>query len=210
MKDPSLSHFCSSLDLRPDDVEKLKIYEALLLRWSRVKNLVSQRSLTELWPRHIFDSAQVQRALPRANTWVDLGSGAGFPGLVTAILLGERGHVHLVESDHRKCAFLRDVSRETGSNTSVHCARIEECATDIGQVDAVSARALADMEQLVEWAKPFIDRGATCVFPKGKGVADELTRLGTERIYDIRLSPSISHADGSLVILKGQPRPASE
>jgi 16S rRNA (guanine527-N7)-methyltransferase len=135
---------------------------------------------------------------------VDLGSGAGFPGLVTAILLGDQTDtvVHLVESDHRKCAFLRDVSRETGSRTVVHCCRIEDVIGDFNGIHAVSARAVTSMENLLSWTDPLLKSGAVGVFPKGQEVHGELTRISDPDNYHLELKPSLTHAAGRLVIVR--------
>ena len=191
------------LRLRPADLDRLSAYEALVRKWSNVKNLVSASALKDLWARHLLDSAQVQRIMPGARIWADLGSGGGFPGLVTAILLADEpaSHVHLVESDGRKCAFLRAVSRETGLRTTVHHARIEDVAGDLTGIEAVSARALADMDQLVAWAFPLLEKGAVGVFPKGKGHLEELTNLTRDSRFKIDLRPSISQSDGAIVLV---------
>ncbi len=128
----------------PDDVgRRLRIYADLLVRWQPTINLVAPSTLPDLWSRHIADSLQTQAAVPNARRWVDLGSGGGFPGLVTAIALADRpeASVQLVESDKRKCAFLRTVSRETGACATIHAVRIEAFVPLHGDpVDAVSAR----------------------------------------------------------------------
>ncbi len=191
------------LDLKPADLDRMKAYEALVRKWSNVKNLVSASALSDLWVRHLLDSAQVQRAFPKVKQWADLGSGGGFPGLVTAILLADvpDAHVHLVESDGRKCAFLRAVSRETGLRTTVHHARIESVVSDLDHIEAVSARALAEMDQLVDWAAPLIEKGAIGVFPKGKGHREELTKLSMDSRFNLEIRPSISQSDGVIVLV---------
>ena len=126
--------------------EKLQVYHGLLLKWQRVKNLISRNSTDDIWERHFRDSAQLLEEGSDGDVWADLGSGGGFPGLVIAILLLEfrpTATVHLIDSDHRKCAFLREVSRETGARTVVHCARIEDVIPDLDDIHIVSARALA-------------------------------------------------------------------
>lgn len=198
--------------LSEDEVRRLRIFEAAVLRWSAVKNLVSAQAQSELWSRHILDSVQVQKTLPQADVWADLGSGGGFPGIVTAILLAGRSKavVHLVESDNRKCAFLRSVSRETGIKTQIHHGRIEAIVPELGLVDAVSARALASMEQLVTWADPLLSIGAIGVFPKGRMVGNELTRLSTDSTLNIELRPSLSQSDGVIVIVRRDPLGANQ
>jgi 16S rRNA (guanine527-N7)-methyltransferase len=193
--------------LSADQIGRLRIFEAAVRRWSRVKNLVSNQAQGDLWERHILDSVQVQRAVPGASVWADLGSGGGFPGIVTGILLADRPEaiVHLVESDNRKCAFLRSVSRETGIRTVVHHGRIEAIVDSLENIQAVSARALASMEQLVAWAYPLLLDGAIGVFPKGRTIADELTRLPRESKLHIEMRPSLSQPDGALVIVRCDP-----
>ncbi|WP_442755485.1 16S rRNA (guanine(527)-N(7))-methyltransferase RsmG [Methylocystis sp. JAN1] len=163
---------------------ELAIYADLLRRWQATINLVAPNTLGEVWVRHFADSAQVLDAAPTAEVWADMGSGAGFPGLVTGLLLKGRsgGRVHLIESDQRKAAFLRAVSRETSAPVDVHAERIEKMLPRLaGEVQAVSARALAPLARLVEMAREPLKNGAKGVFLKGEEWRDELTaaeRLG--------------------------------
>lgn len=165
-------------DVSRETFAALDIYEAQLNRWRRVKNLVAPSTLDHLWQRHFLDSAQLLKLRPKAQTWVDLGSGAGFPGLVIAILLMEFGssEVHLVESDHRKCAFLREVTRMTGARAKVHHGRIEDVIDSLPAVEIVTARALAPMPELLRMAKPLLDRGSEGLFLKGQHIESELTK----------------------------------
>lgn len=194
----------SELEINSAAVERLEIFEALLQRWSKVKNLVASSTLTDVWVRHFIDSAQVQRAAPRAKVWADLGSGAGFPGLVTAILLADTPDslVHLIEADRRKCAFLRAVSRETGCRTVVHSERIENVVGTLAGIEAVSARAVAALPKLVTWSEPLLDMGAIGVFLKGRDVQGELTELTTNSSFIATLSTSISPGGGTLVLVR--------
>jgi 16S rRNA (guanine527-N7)-methyltransferase len=167
-------------------LQRLKIYENLLTEWQRAINLVGTSTLDELWVRHFADSLQVADSVVGARRWLDLGSGAGFPGLVTAIKLAHKpgAVVHLVESNRRKCAFLREAARETGAPAIVHCGRIEDILPALdGPFDAVSARALAPLETLIGYAEKFLLQGAVGVFPKGKGYAAELTQSLTDGKY---------------------------
>jgi len=193
--------------LSADQIARLRVFEASVRRWSKVKNLVSHQSLNAIWERHILDSVQVQHMVPEAMVWADLGSGGGFPGIVTAILLADcpDAVVHLIESDNRKCAFLRSVSRETGARTVIHHDRIENVVASLENVQAVSARALASMEQLISWTRPLLHLGAVGVFLKGRTVADELTRLPPESNLKIELRPSLSQVDGALVMVRCAP-----
>ena len=185
--------------------ERLMVYASLLTRWQGMMNLVAPSTLAAVWVRHMADSAQVAELLPNARIWLDIGSGAGFPGLVTAIkLFGCPGAmVHLVESDKRKCAFLREVSRETGAATIVHAARIEDALPCIkGPVDAISARALASVPVLMGYVEDFLLKGATAVFLKGQDVESELTGLTRDCRFAIDLVPSKTEARARIVIVR--------
>jgi 16S rRNA (guanine527-N7)-methyltransferase len=165
-------------DLPEETLRRLETYANLLKKWQSVLNLVGKSSLDDLWVRHFADSLQVSGAVPEARRWLDLGSGAGFPGLVTAIkYAGEPGaRVHLVESDRRKCAFLQNVIRETSAPAIVHCGRLEEVLPALDeQIEAVSVRGLAPLAALLGYAEKFIDQGAVGVFSKGKQFEAELT-----------------------------------
>jgi 16S rRNA (guanine527-N7)-methyltransferase len=191
--------------LSPAIHDRLRIYEALLRKWQPSINLVSRRTLDELWIRHFADSLQVPAAIPGACHWLDLGSGAGFPGLVTAILHADdrNAKVHLVESDRRKCAFLREVSRETGAPTVIHCDRIENIVPKLTDpIEAVSARALAPLDTLLLYAEPILAKGAVCVFSKGKQLNTELTQAKEAGKYLIMTVPSQTDPASQLVIVR--------
>lgn len=192
----------------PDEVvRRLDLYADLLRRWQPTINLVAPSTLPELWTRHIADSLQVQAAAPDARRWVDLGSGGGFPGLVTAIVLAgaPAADVHLVESDKRKAAFLRAVVRETGAPATVHAERIERFAAGhAGRVEAVSARALAPLPQLVAYAERFLLSGATGVFPKGETAAAELTGFAADRRFRVESVPSRVREGSCLLIVRAE------
>jgi 16S rRNA (guanine527-N7)-methyltransferase len=150
---------------------RLALFVGLLAKWRHVTNLISPASYDQVWLRHIADSAQLIDLAPEAKRWVDLGSGAGFPGMVLAIQLADTpgALVHLVESDQRKCAFLREVARETGAAAEIHPARIEAIAPQsLMPVDAITARALAALPVLIGYAKPWIEWGAVGIFPRGR------------------------------------------
>jgi 16S rRNA (guanine527-N7)-methyltransferase len=183
----------------------LEIYARLLEKWQRVLNLVGKSSLDDLLVRHFADSLQVSGAVPEARRWLDLGSGAGFPGLVTAIkYAGEPGAlVHLVEANQRKCAFLRNVIRETSAPAIVHCGRLEKVVPGLDeQVDAVSARALAPLSALLRHAEKFIDQGAVGVFSKGKHFEAELTDSLTAGKYLITTIASQTSPAARLVLVR--------
>jgi 16S rRNA (guanine527-N7)-methyltransferase len=186
------------LNVSRETFDRLTIYVELLRRWQGVKNLVGRSTLDDVWKRHVADSLQLLRLAPAARTWIDLGSGGGFPGLVIAIALQE-GHVDLVESDHRKCAFLRHVSRETNARARVHHGRIESVLPSLSLPEIVTARALAPMEQLLQWATPLLKRGAKGLFLKGQDIGAELTQISKSSIYDIAIHPSQTDSAGCVV-----------
>ena len=190
---------------------RLTIYADLLERWQPTINLIAPSTLPELWSRHIGDSLQVHAALPDARRWVDLGSGGGFPGRVTAIILADlsAAHVHLVESDKRKAAFLNAVSRETGVPVTVHAERIEAFVARHDQpVDAFSARALAPLAKLVAYGERFLRAGAVGVFPKGRTAASELTDPELDRRTIVESRPSRTQDGASLLLVRFAAGPA--
>lgn len=195
--------------------DRLVRYAALIRRWQPVKNLVAPSTLTDLWRRHLADSAQVAAALPEAERWLDLGSGAGLPGLVTAILLADRpgAAVTLVEANGRKAAFLQTVVRELKLPARVVNARIESVAeqatASADRFDAVSARALAALPMLLELAEPWLSRGAVGVFHKGRDFAAELEAATHLFRFDLVERPSlIEHGSRLAVIRRLERRPS--
>lgn len=187
-----------------ETLERLRLYARLLEQWQRTINLVAPSTLADIWHRHFADSAQLVRHAPAdARTWIDLGSGAGFPGLVVAALLAEtnRCEVTLVESDTRKCVFLREVARQTGIAVDIVNARIESLSTQarIAEVDVISARALAPLDRLFSLAAPLFSRGTLALFPKGGEVAAELTDAQGQWDFASVCVPSLTEEDGQIV-----------
>jgi 16S rRNA (guanine527-N7)-methyltransferase len=180
-----------------ETLARLEAYAALLAQWNQRINLVSRDSLRDSWRRHFLDSAQLFPYVPKGTqSLVDLGSGAGFPGLVLAIL-GVAG-VELVESDARKCAFLREAARIADAPVTVHHARIE--AVPSHHVDLVTARACAPLDRLLVMAQRFIAPHTICLFLKGERAAEELT--AARRGWTMRAACHPSRADPRGVILK--------
>jgi 16S rRNA (guanine527-N7)-methyltransferase len=156
--------------------EKLQIYHDLLVKWQNKINLISKHDVPHIWKRHIEDSAQLTKFFSEVTEdnkkiLVDLGSGAGFPGMVLAILTNLE--VHLIESDKKKCSFLKTVSREIGQAVFIHSERIEFLTNSI-KADFISARALASLEKLIKLSFPFEKKETTCIFPKGKSFCHEI------------------------------------
>lgn len=181
--------------------ERLTVLATELRRWQAIKNLVGPGTLDHIWERHIVDSLQLHALAPEAKLWVDLGSGAGFPGLVLAIAGFERGlEVHLVESNSRKCAFLRHVARVTGIRAKVHEARLETVIPDfVGRADVVSARALASLDKLLDWTSPLLKAGTIGLFPKGRDVEAELTEARKSWKFDAEILPSRTDSDARIL-----------
>ena len=159
-----------------ETIVRLQAYLRLLDAWQKAKNLVSAGTLQDAWERHILDSAQLLRYGPANAVWLDLGSGAGFPGMVLAILMAKNaGSVQLVEANGRKTAFLRAVSRETGIPVRIHHARAEDLsAQETGPIGIVTARAFAPLTKLIAYAAPWFAKGAYGLFLKGEGVDNEI------------------------------------
>lgn len=170
----------------------------LLSRWQRTHNLIGPATDAEIWSRHVADSLQLSRAMPPGRRWADLGSGAGFPGLVLACL-PEIAHVDLVESNGRKCAFLRECQRATGAPATIHCSRIEAVIRSLPRPDAVAARAVAPLEILLGWCAPWLRDGVIGVFPKGRTHADELTAARKRWRFEADLLPSLTDSEARIV-----------
>ena len=199
--------FAALTGVSRETLERLKLYEALLLKWNRAINLVGKGTLSDPWRRHFLDSAQLLPLLlevpaDRPLRLADMGSGAGFPGLVLAIM--GAGDVHMIESDQRKAAFLREVSRETGTEAHIHCQRIE--AVQPFAADVVTARALAPLSDLLSYAHPFLVPGARCLFLKGKSARQELTEARGEWKMEVFEHTSRSDPD-ALVLELRDPQP---
>jgi 16S rRNA (guanine527-N7)-methyltransferase len=194
----TVSDFASALDVSRETLDRLEVFESMLRRWQNTINLVGVRSLDDVWRRHFLDSAQLCRLLGDTKTIVDIGSGGGFPGLVIAIMTAAR--VTLIESDQRKAAFLREVSRETKADTNIIAERAEIATAT--PAEAVTARAVAPVEKLLSLAKPWIRPGGQCFFLKGASVAEELT--DARQFWDIsfELVPSLSDPAGSILCVK--------
>ena len=164
-------------DVSRETAQALDLYVQELTRWQRVKNLVGPDTLVEVWTRHIADALQLLALAPNSQTWVDLGSGAGIPGLILAIAGRERPmfHVKLIESNARKCAFLTETARRTKAPATIHNARIETAIETCRGTNIVCARALAPLTQLLAWTEPLLTTGTQALFPKGRDASAELT-----------------------------------
>ena len=178
---------------------------ALLLERQQVMNLISAASVPQLWTRHIADSLQLLACAPGALRWIDLGSGAGFPGLVIGCALaGTTGAaVHLVESTRKKAAFLAETAQALEIPVEVHAERIEDFTkTNRGSFDAVTARALAPLPKLLDYAIPLLKSGAVGVFPKGQDVEAELTEASKYWTIEAETIPSKTDARSRVILVR--------
>jgi 16S rRNA (guanine527-N7)-methyltransferase len=190
--------FAEIVPVSRETLARLEAYAELLTRWSGHINLIGRDTLADLWQRHMLDSAQLLPLVPdSAQSLIDLGSGAGFPGLVLAIL-GVRG-VELVEADSRKAAFLREAARISEANVAIRPCRI--AAVPRHAVDVVTARALAPLDRLLDLAWPFIDPATICLFLKGERAEQELTAARKRWTMSMSMQPSIADPRGVVLHL---------
>lgn len=196
---PLSSNACADLlNVSRETIEKIEIYINLLRTWQTNINLVGNSTLEDPWRRHILDSAQLIRYLPPAKrSIVDIGSGAGFPGLVLAILTDH--DVQLVESNSRKCAFLREAARHTGATVEIHQARIESFSP-VAKPNVITARACAPLDKLLGYTQELCGPETMCLFLKGRQLDEELTE--SKKMWDISYSIEESISDSSGVVLK--------
>jgi 16S rRNA (guanine527-N7)-methyltransferase len=190
--------------------QRLAVLVDLLARWRKVTNLVSEISFASVWTRHIADSAQLLGLAPGAKRWVDMGSGAGFPGLVIAIQLAEvpGAVVHCIESDRRKCAFLQEAARATGAAAQIHPQRVDAVDADsLGPVDVVTARAFAPLPLTLELARIWLNQGAQGLFPRGRSAEDQLKEFGVNRTFALEVLPNMVNADAAILRIRKKREP---
>lgn len=180
---------------------RLDAYVELLLQWQAKTNLVAPSTLPQLWTRHIADSLQLAALAPTARTWLDIGSGGGFPGVVLACVLAERGGtVLLVERIAKKAAFLREALRVSGGSGQVILADIGDCVDSLPKpLDCITARAVAPLHQLIGFAEPLLRPGAKALFLKGQDVDAELTEAARYWKLQPRLHASLTGGQGWIV-----------
>lgn len=203
--------FACAFGVSRETLGRLETYAGLLRNWQKTINLVAPRTLDEIWHRHFADSAQIYALIPTgARRLVDLGSGAGFPGLVLAIMAaGDPARaalkVALVESDTRKAAFLREVARTLGIAVDIIPARIEseKIRAIVERIDCVTSRALAPLPRLLELSSPLFDAGTTGLFLKGREVASEIREAERDWSFALSLQPSRTDAEARIAVLTG-------
>ena len=198
---PDVSRFLDSLDVSRESRSKIELYVDLLLSWQKRINLIGPATAGMVWERHVLDALQLLPLLP-ANTEIiaELGSGAGIPGLVVAMAADL--HVHLYEINGKKAAFLREAARQTRTRAQVHMVRLEtlKADPDLPRVECVVARALAPLPLLLDYAEPFLARGAVGLFHKGQDVDAELTEA--TKCWKMNVVKHASLCDSRGVILE--------
>lgn len=197
--------FGKATDVSRETLEKFRIYHDLLLAWQKKINLIGRGTEKEIWRRHFLDSAQLlplvnkHTGFPKGRTWLDIGTGAGFPGLVLA-LMGEE--VSMVEPNSKKCAFLRAVLRETGTQARVYNSKVEDLSPF--PVDLVTARALTSIGRLIAWGRAFLKEASEIWLLKGETAEQELTSALKNNNMAAELFQSLTDPRGKVVRIRNK------
>lgn len=189
-----------------ETLDKLFVYERLLKKWQNAINLVSPATIDHSWERHFADSAQISELIPEGAVVADLGSGAGFPGLVLSLMRADLG-VNLIESDLRKCEFLKSVSRETGAGAIVYNDRIENVLASISP-QVITARAYASLVEILKISESIADKNPelTFVLLKGKKVSEEILEAQKSYNFTVESIESMTEQGAKILIIKGLKR----
>ncbi|MEQ3625689.1 MAG: 16S rRNA (guanine(527)-N(7))-methyltransferase RsmG [Celeribacter sp.] len=190
----------AGVNVSRETIERLELYAGLLEKWNKSINLIAPSTISDLWARHIVDSAQVFALGRREGSWIDIGTGGGFPGLVCAIIAQEQApdlNFSFIEADRRKCEFLRTVLRETQTKANVLPQRIEDA--ELPPAAVISARALAPLDRLLALSAPFRDPDTVCLFQKGANYKAELDAALVN--WSFSLQKTTSQTDPNAVIL---------
>lgn len=200
--------FQQAFDVSRETIAALESYEQLLKKWQKAHNLVAANTLDQIWHRHFADSAQLLSCAPNAKRWLDLGSGAGFPGIVLAILEDKKEDnksecvFDLVESVGRKCAFLETVKRETKAPVRIHNTRVESFSyPHAAPPDVITARALASLSSLFALSLPFMGPQTRLVLPKGQDVDNELKVAQKTWNFSFETIASLTESAGRILII---------
>lgn len=193
------------MNVSRETISRLERFEEILLKWNPKINLVSKASLENLWQRHIVDSVQVFTSIKDpGDSWVDIGSGGGFPGIVVAIMAAEyfpKTKVTLIESDQRKSAFLRTAARECGVPVTVLSQRIEQATPQNAHI--LSARALAELDTLLEFSEQHLAKDGMAVFPKGASWKKEVDKAAERWSFDVEPITSLTETEAVILKIKG-------
>ncbi|MDE0968469.1 MAG: 16S rRNA (guanine(527)-N(7))-methyltransferase RsmG [Octadecabacter sp.] len=186
------------VDVSRETLEKLEHLCVLVTKWTKAINLIAPKSVYDIWNRHIVDSAQIFHCSPNEWTrWIDLGSGGGLPALVVAIIDKQKRSVTLIESDKRKCLFLKTAQRELDLNISIINSRITD--VKIAKSDILSARALAPLTDLFSYADQFLHKDGTAIFPKGARYQEELDQAIKNWHFDVKTHISQTNPDARVL-----------
>ena len=197
MRDDAFRLLNQHVKVSQETFEKLSRYHDLLVKWQTKINLVGSDTITDAWTRHFLDSLQLKNYIDDMNKpALDIGSGAGFPGMVLAIC--GASDMHLVESDARKTTFLEEVARVTGTKVFIYHCRIED--RPIEKAEIIVSRACSSLDQLLEYVSPYVSHETICLFPKGKNYLKEMLDAKEQWVFDETVIPSITDTQG--VILK--------
>ena len=190
-------------DVSRETLLKLRAYEASLKEWQNKFNLVSNSSLEDAWNRHFIDSMQLFKYIPKsAKSLYDFGSGAGFPGMVLAIMASEKTpylKVSLIESINKKTLYLKHVSEICSTNVEIFNQRIESLPKN--KVDVVTSRAMTSLNDLLSYAYPFCKTDTVCIFPKGKKHQEEIDEARKHWQFDCQINPSETSTEGVILVI---------
>lgn len=199
--DESCRSLLAGLDVSRETLQRLSAYVELLLQWQKRINLISPATVPEIWTRHILDSTQLMQIKPQARDWLDLGSGGGLPGLVIGCFLADvpGGHIHLVESNGKKAAFLRHVAISLDLPVHVTVGRIEDVLESLPQPEIVTARALASLTDLIGYTNLLLKKGGIGLFPKGRDAEEELTEAQRNWQFSVTLHRSVTDSAAEII-----------
>jgi 16S rRNA (guanine527-N7)-methyltransferase len=188
--------------------DRLIAFDTLFRRWAARINLVAPSTLPDLWQRHILDSAQLAKIEPRAAKWLDIGSGGGFPGAIMAVILAERppSSIDLVESNHKKAAFLQTALAQLQAPARVHAKRIEEAYSLVEMAEIVTARAVAPLDRLLALSEPWLANGATGLFHKGREYRNEIKESAHSWKFDLVEHASLIDRESVILEVKNLTR----
>lgn len=203
MADPGLRSQPDWLDVSRETIERLEQFADLVVQWTARINLISASTIPRIWNRHILDSAQLYRFGAQGSSWVDLGTGGGFPGIVLAILARDQHpdtRFHLVESDQRKVAFLRKAAQQFDLSVDCHAARAEVVAPLGAQT--ITARALAPLGDLLSMVSRHLAPGGRAILPKGARAGDEIDLARRRWSFDLSVEASHTDPDAQILLIE--------
>lgn len=198
-----MKNFCDTYNVSRETFDKLRHYQSMLIEWQSKFNLVSSSTLDDAWNRHFLDSVQLFQYIPnQAKVLYDFGSGAGFPGMVLAIMANEKMpdlQVSLIESTTKKTLYLNAVKSKTNTNVTILNDRIENL--QLPKADVITSRAMASLTELLGYAYKFCKKESVCIFPKGKKYTEELSEAHKRWKFKCRIVASTQSDEGKILII---------